>query len=80
MTRPPTSEVAAALVAALRGETPAIICPTRCEPCMYDQHYTAPAPHPWAGPEDIEHARATGQPEPTGSCGCWCAQTETEQR
>lgn len=69
----PTPEIAALLLAALRGEKPAIVCATKCEPCMYGQHYGEPAPHPWAGPEDIEHAAKTGQPEPTGICGCHCA-------
>ena len=43
----------------------------RCEPCMYGQHDGGP--HGWAGPEDIAHALATGQPDPTGSpCACDC--------
>lgn len=29
-----------------------------------------------AGPDDIEHAANTGQAEPTGNCGCWCAVVE----
>lgn len=76
MNAKPTPEQAAALLAALRGETPAIICYAKCEPCMYGCHYDEPQPHPWAGPEDIEHAAATGQAEPTGNCGCYCARAE----
>lgn len=70
---PPPEQVAETLAAALRGETPAIICYTKCESCMYGYHYEPPRPHRWAGDEDIDHAKATGQPEPTGNCGCWCA-------
>jgi len=30
--------------------------------------------HTWADPEDVEHAAATGQPDPSSSkCGCPCA-------
>ena len=75
MTGKPTPEVAAQLAAALRGEAPAIVCYTRCEPCMYGEHYDPPAPHPWAGPEDVAHAAATGQPKPTGNCACSCARS-----
>jgi hypothetical protein len=74
VTNPTPAEVAEALAAALRGKAPAIICPTRCEECMYGQHHVPPSPHHWAGPEDVAHAAATGQPEPTGNCGCHCAQ------
>lgn len=62
-----------ALIAALEGHAPAIICYTRCEPCMYGSHYDEPQPHPWAGPDDIAHTTATGQPTPTGNCACDCA-------
>jgi hypothetical protein len=72
----PTPEQIEAIRAAFAGETPAIICATKCEPCMYGSHYGTPAPHPWAGPEDIAHAVANGRPEPTGNCGCWCARPQ----
>ncbi len=51
----------------------ATICPTRCWSCMTDQ---CPSGwHPWADPEDIEHAAANGQPDPSGqSCGCRCVE------
>ena len=43
----------------------------RCESCMLGQHDGGP--HGWAGPEDIAHAKATGQPDPTDQpCGCRC--------
>ncbi len=76
MTTKPTPEQLEALRAAFAGETPAIICYSKCESCMHNYHFDEPTPHPWAGPEDIEHAAATGQPEPTGNCGCWCARVE----
>lgn len=45
----------------------------RCEPCQCGQHYATPTWHTWAGKEDVEHARKTGQPDPTTSvCGCPC--------
>ncbi|MFJ3839430.1 hypothetical protein ACIPY6_28540 [Streptomyces sp. NPDC090054] len=69
--------VAEALVAALNGQGPAIICYAKCDACQWGQHYDEPTPHPWAGSDDIEHAAATGQPEPTGNCGCYCAQAES---
>lgn len=46
----------------------------RCFPCQTDGHFDPPQAHRWADEEDIEHARKTGQPEPTGRCGCWCAE------
>lgn len=77
--RPPGPEAAAALLAALEGRGAAIVCYAKCEPCQWGQHYDTPEPHPWAGPEDIDHAAATGQPVPTGNCGCFCARTATEE-
>ena len=65
-------EIAAAI---LRGD--ATICYTRCEPCQWGQHYDEPTWHSWAGPEDVAHARATCQKDPSSSrCGCSCAKTE----
>jgi hypothetical protein len=52
------------------------VCFTQCEACQSDQHHDTPTPHPWAGPDDIEHAQTTGRPQPTGNCGCHCARTE----
>jgi hypothetical protein len=66
-------EIAAAIA---RGN--ATICFTRCEPCQWGQHYEEPTWHSWAGPEDIDHAKATGQKDPSGSrCGCNCAKAES---
>ena len=43
----------------------------RCEPCMFGAH--PGGEHGWAGPEDIEHAAKTGQPDPSNErCGCDC--------
>lgn len=47
-----------------------IICLTQCWPCMTDSCYETPRLHPWADQDDIDHAAATGQPAPTGWCGC----------
>lgn len=76
MSKQPTPEERDALVAALEGRAPAIICYAKCEPCQWGSHYEQPQPHPWAGPDDIAHAAATGQPTPTGNCGCYCARTQ----
>lgn len=76
MAEKPAPEEIEALAEALEGRRPAIICYAKCESCMWGYCYDEPAPHRWAGPEDIEHARATGQPEPTGNCACSCARTE----
>ncbi|MGW6703570.1 hypothetical protein ACWGDE_01570 [Streptomyces sp. NPDC054956] len=75
MTEPVDPAKAAAVEAlhtALTGGA-AIICYAKCEPCQWGQHYDEPTEHRWAGPEDVEHAAATGQPVPTGSCACSCA-------
>lgn len=62
-------EIAAAI---LNGD--AIVCLTRCESCMFGCCYDEPTWHTWAGPEDIDHAAGTGQPDPRGQrCGCDCA-------
>ncbi len=77
--RPTNAEVAAALSDALAGTHPVIICYAQCESCQWGYCYEPPAPHGWAGAEDIEHAQATGQPEPTGTCACPCARPATEE-
>lgn len=49
----------------------------RCEPCMLGSH--PGGWHSWAGKEDVEHALATGQPDPsTKRCACDCALREPE--
>lgn len=43
----------------------------RCWPCMVaDNCYETPTLHVWWDQDDIDHAAATGQPPPTGWCGC----------
>lgn len=44
---------------------------TRCWACMTDGCYREPTRHPWWDQDDVDHARATGQPDPTGECGCY---------
>lgn len=57
-----------------------MVCFAKCDGCAWglgEACYDPPQWHTWAGPEDIEHARATGQPDPTtGRCGCPCAVAE----
>lgn len=49
----------------------AIVCHTRCYPCMFGQHEGGE--HTWADQDDIKHAKSTGQPDPSKSvCGCPC--------
>jgi hypothetical protein len=44
----------------------------RCWACMLGQ--CPGGNHPWADADDIEHAKATGQPDPSEQkCGCVCA-------
>jgi hypothetical protein len=51
-----------------------IICYTRCWSCQYGEHYAPPQWHTWADQEDVDHAKATGQSDPSESrCGCPCA-------
>lgn len=73
----PTPEQVAAFDEAIKAGN-AIVCYAKCEPCQYGSHYDPPKVHGWAGTEDIDHARATGQPEPTGRCGCRCAMSTGE--
>lgn len=48
-----------------------IVCYTTCWACKFDQHDSAW--HPWADFEDIEHAKLTGQEDPSDQkCGCYC--------
>ena len=78
MTQPEPAD-AKALAAALQGPS-VIVCHAWCVPCQFDQCHPEPTPHPWAGPDDIEHAREAGRPEPTGNCACPCArETGAEQ-
>lgn len=45
---------------------------TRCQDCMWGQ--CPGGVHDWADQDDIDHALATGQPDPSGQkCGCVCA-------
>lgn len=52
-----------------------IVCYRNCWPCMTGQH--PGGSHGWANLEDVEHAAATGQPDPSGQpCGCACVDEE----
>lgn len=42
----------------------------RCWPCMAGGCYERPTLHVWYDDDDITHAESTGQPPPTGWCGC----------
>lgn len=69
-----TTEEAAAITAAIRSGD-VIVCLTRCGSCMFGYCYDEPTWHSWAGPEDVAHAKATGQADPSDRrCGCDCAE------
>lgn len=56
-----------------------IITYARCEGCMYGGCFDEPTWHSWAGPEDIDHATATGQDVEaikSQRCACECARAE----
>lgn len=66
----------------------AVVCYTRCYPCMFDDHYRPPEAHSWMDEQDAEHA---GHPWPlppeiaaAKPCACPCAKpddtTEGEER
>jgi hypothetical protein len=58
-----------------RGD--AIVCYTKCWACTLGQHVEPAEWHTWADKDDIEHAKDTGQPDPsTSRCGCWCAEVK----
>ena len=64
-------------IAAAIANGDAIVCYAKCESCQFGCHYDEPTWHSWAGPEDIAHAKATGQKDPSDSrCGCSCAEAE----
>lgn len=49
----------------------AVVHFARCWDCQTSQH--PGGWHPWADSTDVEHAAATGQPDPSGQkCGCQC--------
>ena len=56
------------------------ICYSRCWACQFGEHYDPPQWHTWADDEDVQHAAATGQPDPRSSrCGCPCANSPSPQ-
>ena len=59
-----------------------VVCYSLCEPCQFGCHFDPPEWHSWAGPEDIDHAANTGQPDPSPSpCACGiCGTPPTEQQ
>ncbi len=45
----------------------------RCWACMTGSHYPKPTWHTWADDDDVAHADATSQPDPTHKrCACPC--------
>lgn len=63
----------AEIVAAI-DDGSAIVCTTKCWPCQFGSHFDPPKWHTWADEDDVDHAAATGQPDPSkGRCGCRCA-------
>ena len=57
-----------------------VVCLKTCWNCKFGHHYMPPQWHTWADADDMEHARSTGQPDPsTRPCGCVCADPAREQ-
>lgn len=55
-----------------------IVCYAKCVACQFGSHFDPPKWHTWADDEDIEHAKNTGQEDPsTSRCGCPCAKEAT---
>lgn len=53
-----------------------IICYSKCWSCKFGDHFEPPEWHSWADEDDIEHAKETGQADPsTSKCACACAGT-----
>ena len=75
----PTPAEAAKAVGEAVATGRVIVCYSTCWACKFDQHHEPPAPHPWWDSEDVEHAKATGQTEPTGNCACHCGRPTTEE-
>jgi hypothetical protein len=42
----------------------------RCWPCQLDGCHERPTLHVWWDHDDTYHAEMTGQPKPSGWCGC----------
>lgn len=56
----------------------AVVCLSKCWPCMFDSHFDPPRWHTYADDEDVEHAKSLGLPDPsTKRCGCPCASAPT---
>ncbi|KQN99672.1 hypothetical protein ASF21_12760 [Arthrobacter sp. Leaf234] len=52
------------------------ICYSKCWPCQFGECETSW--HTWADADDIEHAKRTGQPDPSAQrCGCYCQKEAT---
>lgn len=52
-----------------------IVCWAKCWACQFGQHFDPPEWHTWADEDDVSHALATDQPDPSGGrCGCPCSQ------
>lgn len=67
----PTEPAPFAAAYLIDGQNVCAYTTARCDCCMFGQH--PGGLHGWAGIEDIEHAKATGQPDPSNQkCGCDC--------
>lgn len=48
-----------------------VVCYTKCWACQFGEHDAEW--HTWADPDDVAHAAATGQADPSSvRCGCYC--------
>lgn len=73
MSTPTPEPLRAKIIEALEAGQ-AIVCATQCWACQFQQHERPKRWHTWADSDDIEHAAATGQPDPRDTrCACRCA-------
>jgi len=54
-----------------------IICYVTCWSCKFG--FCNPDPHPWWGPDDVEHNEAMGYGPPEGNCTCPCKEYLEEE-
>ena len=69
---PPSQEVIDQITELLsKRDTSVLVCYTKCWSCQFGEH--ASEWHTWADGDDVAHALATGQADPSSQkCGCYC--------
>lgn len=76
MTAEPLPALPPEVAAVLRQGAHVIVCLRKCWPCQFGECAEPGTWHTWADLDDIEYAKAAGQPDPSiHRCGCPCAGT-----